>query len=318
MCGRALLPSSCAGAPHWVFEGDFFQLPPVGLGKVPSVCFAFQTQAWREAVNRVVVLRRVFRQKEDDFVRILQEVRDGEVSPRTNHVLLGLSTATLTSAPGIEPTRLYARNRDVDAMNNERLIQLPGEETTFRAKDWGARPELSMLQRNCPAPETLTLKKDTQVILLKNLDPANGLVNGTRGVVIDFRAPDLVRACTCTGGPGAAHRRLTRAPLRLERGGGRRQPRPDAPAARGQVPRKPGADAGAQARPGVVDGGGRRPEEGGAQAGAPEACADTLAPCTRRGCGRVHLPPRLTFPLRAFPLPATARPGPSASTRARA
>lgn len=191
-----------------MLTGDFFQLPPVGLGKSPSVCFAFQTQAWREAVNRVVVLRQVFRQKEDDFVRLLQEVRDGAVTPRTTSVLTGLSTATLASAPGIEPTRLYARNRDVDAMNNERLIQLPGEETTFRAKDWGARPELGMLQRNCPAPETLTLKKDTQVILLKNLDPANGLVNGTRGVVIDFRAPDVVRYC-CTPSPMSP---LTHAP----------------------------------------------------------------------------------------------------------
>lgn len=41
--------------------------------------------------------------------------------------------------------------------------------------------------KNCPATETISLKKGAQVILLKNLDPEAGLVNGSRGVIIDFR-----------------------------------------------------------------------------------------------------------------------------------
>ena len=41
--------------------------------------------------------------------------------------------------------------------------------------------------KNCPATETISLKKGAQVILLKNIDPENGLVNGSRGVIVDFQ-----------------------------------------------------------------------------------------------------------------------------------
>ena len=40
--------------------------------------------------------------------------------------------------------------------------------------------------KHTQAPEKLSLTKGCQVMLLYNLDIANGLVNGSRGIVIDF------------------------------------------------------------------------------------------------------------------------------------
>lgn len=52
---------------------------------------------------------------------------------------------------------------DVDRVNSEQLAHLPGEAHTYRARDAGSEPELTMLQKNCQAPELLVLKEATQV-----------------------------------------------------------------------------------------------------------------------------------------------------------
>lgn len=60
---------------------------------------------------------------------------------------------------------------------------------------------VQFLEQNCPAESTLRLKKDSQVILLANIDPGKGLVNGARGVVLGFtQAPPhypIVKFRTC-------------------------------------------------------------------------------------------------------------------------
>lgn len=46
-----------------VATGDFFQLPPVTQGG-KDVFFAFQSDAWKESIERTVILTQVFRQKD--------------------------------------------------------------------------------------------------------------------------------------------------------------------------------------------------------------------------------------------------------------
>lgn len=46
---------------------------------------------------------------------------------------------------------------------------------------------LKQLQKSCQAPDRLQLKVGTQVILLKNISVDMGLVNGSRGVVVEFK-----------------------------------------------------------------------------------------------------------------------------------
>lgn len=42
--------------------GDFFQLPPVTKGVVPT--FAFEAKAWKNCIDHTVNLTQVFRQKD--------------------------------------------------------------------------------------------------------------------------------------------------------------------------------------------------------------------------------------------------------------
>lgn len=78
----------------------------------------------------------------------------------------------------------YPLRKELEAANYGKLAALSGESITYKAIDSGNE----YLLKNCTAPAEITLKVDAQVMLTKNLSPA--LVNGSRGVVSDFRLYD--------------------------------------------------------------------------------------------------------------------------------
>lgn len=86
----------------------------------------------------------------------------------------------------IEPTVLLTNKADVQRTNEERLARLPTAPRALVAEDRGSGSLLAALQNTCPAPSKLTLKVGAQVILLRNLQVAKGLCNGSRGVVLRF------------------------------------------------------------------------------------------------------------------------------------
>jgi len=133
------------------------------------------------------MLQAVFRQRDQAFVALLNALRSGRAGKEEQRALGRAGSGVAAAvARGEEPTRLFARNRDVDAMNATRLSSLAGELVELEAKDGGQEPFLSTLQRNCAAPGRLGLKLGAAVMLLKNLDVEAGLVNGATGRVVDF------------------------------------------------------------------------------------------------------------------------------------
>jgi len=166
-----------------VLCGDFFQLPPVNLKKGG---FAFQAECWNEILQCSILLKKIFRQSGDTvFMDILNEARIGELSEKSVRMLRSCTHSSL--GQGMKPTLLECRNREVDFANQREMKNLPGEEFVFSARDKAiSKPHLAQL-KNCSATEKLILKVGAQVLLLKNLDQENGLVNGSRGVIVDFR-----------------------------------------------------------------------------------------------------------------------------------
>lgn len=88
------------GGLQLVMCGDFFQLPPVGLGK--SCTFCFQSETWREIFYNssssghgsnenppaeMIFLHKGFRQNDNTFLRVLNELRRGVVSRKTEEIL---------------------------------------------------------------------------------------------------------------------------------------------------------------------------------------------------------------------------------------
>ena len=178
--------------------GDFYQLPPVvkktGLdGEINEdmeAFFSFECLAWKETIQQTIILKEVFRQKGDQvFIDMLNEMRDGRISDRTVREFQRLSRP-LSCPRGIVPAELYATRYEVENANKRRLQALPGSESRYRAIDTGTLPEpqKSTLLANFLAPQELSLKKDAQVMCIKNFDET--LVNGSLGTIIDFMDKD--------------------------------------------------------------------------------------------------------------------------------
>jgi ATP-dependent DNA helicase PIF1 len=82
--------------------------------------------------------------------------------------------------------RLTPRSQPRTEENARRLASLPGPSYIARAQDSGHAWALKKEESWTNAPATLELQQDAQVVLLKNLDTSQGLVNGSRGVVVGF------------------------------------------------------------------------------------------------------------------------------------
>ncbi|CAO3579342.1 unnamed protein product [Absidia cylindrospora] len=157
-----------------IVTGDFFQLPPVKTSG-----FAFEAKTWSSVIKKTVVLAHVFRQKDPEFVDVLNEMRIGLLSQKAMQLFRSLKRPLPGSS--IVPTELYPVKHQVERSNNMRLEALVGSVHEFRAMDTGLEPKKL---ENCIAPAILRLKENAQVMLLKNMDAS--LVNGSLGIVVGF------------------------------------------------------------------------------------------------------------------------------------
>ncbi|XP_076838064.1 ATP-dependent DNA helicase PIF1 isoform X2 [Brachyhypopomus gauderio] len=163
--------------------GDFLQLPPVTKGtEKPSFCF--QARSWRKCIHVSMELTEVRRQTDQSFISLLQAVRVGRVTQDITTKLLK-SANNCIEKDGILATRLCTHKDDVELTNDNKLKQLPGSLRTYEAVD--SDPVLvKVIDAQSPVGQVVQLKVGAQVMLTKNLDVQRGLVNGARGVVLDF------------------------------------------------------------------------------------------------------------------------------------
>ncbi|HVS79832.1 MAG TPA: AAA family ATPase [Candidatus Paceibacterota bacterium] len=165
-----------------VLCGDFFQLPPVArMGE--EALSAYHSDAWANMGIHVCYLEEQWRQKDDEMIRILRAIRGNDVTDDVYESLRARDNAALPR--GIQPTRLYTHNIDVDRINDQHLSELEGETHEYRMRSKGNPALVEALKKSCLAPEVLTLKTGTRVMFVKNNFDA-GYVNGTLGVVTGF------------------------------------------------------------------------------------------------------------------------------------
>lgn len=167
-----------------IVVGDFLQLPPVNKHSQESF-FCFESQAWNEADFKNVILEKNYRQNDGKFLKILSNLRKATLDDE--------DVATLNSRikmPNLEaeikPTIIVTHNAQVERINNHKIQQINEETKVFSVNCEGSDRDVSFLQRNCLAPETLKLKIGAQVMMLKNSYQKQGIYNGSLGIVRDF------------------------------------------------------------------------------------------------------------------------------------
>ncbi|KAM6327158.1 ATP-dependent DNA helicase PIF1 [Podargus strigoides] len=175
------------GGIQLIICGDFLQLPPVCRANEETK-FCFQAKSWRKCIHINMELTEVRRQTDTTFVSLLSAVRLGRCTEEVTRLLMQ-TTTNRSEHDGILATRLCTHKDDVEITNERRLQQLSGEVHTFQALD--SDPMLvKLIDAQCPVGGRVELKLGAQVMLAKNLDVSQGLVNGARGVVVGFESEE--------------------------------------------------------------------------------------------------------------------------------
>ena len=167
--------------------GDFCQLPPVskGGGGVP---FCFRSEVWAQLNLTTVMLTELVRQIDDpDFQRVLEAVRWGSCDEETFALLK--SWIRRPGAGGeVRPTRLYSTNVDVDTINNNEYDKLIAQDPDVERRSYetvyGSAASKAWA-KSCKVPEYVRVCVGAQVVVTWNVNQACGIVNGTRGIVVE-------------------------------------------------------------------------------------------------------------------------------------
>ena len=139
-------------------------------------------------------MKEVMRQADQDFVRVLNKIRVGNVD---DEVCATLRSRCISDDETIEDALyLFSSNEKVRQMNERKLRDLPGDLVTFNAVDrrrGGHAPSLPFdftssenYHETGNLATSLKLKVGARVQLTQNLDISDGLCNGALGKVISM------------------------------------------------------------------------------------------------------------------------------------
>ena len=175
------------GGKQLLLVGDIYQLEPVIkeddrqlLRPFYPSCFFFDAHVFREMQLIAVELRKVYRQRDAQFISLLDHIRTSHVSDSDLRLLNAQVNAEIGTEEGRLSITLSGRRDTVDYINEKQLNTLPDESTIFYGHIEGEFPESSL-----PTPIELEVKTGAQVLFIKN-DKERRWVNGTLGTIIGF------------------------------------------------------------------------------------------------------------------------------------
>jgi ATP-dependent DNA helicase PIF1 len=110
-----------------IFLGDFYQLPPIGDRDDPETMkFCFESDQWYETFEKenTVQLKKIFRQTDKIYTKILNQIREGRLSRSSYDILTSLVGRKVASDVTVQPTKLYPTRNSVDSINKTKMTEL--------------------------------------------------------------------------------------------------------------------------------------------------------------------------------------------------
>ena len=212
-------PNIPFGGLQVIFSGDFYQLPPVMSqdDEKEASMFCFEHPLWYQLFpqENQIILKSIFRQDEEQFLKVLKYVRRGKITHSTKATLESRvfnkeqleeirKTKVLTI---INPykrdsdlinAKCYKELGDVEKNNYNIKFLKPSKKKEEAIEDElhnlmlssnaSLKHDYEFLANNIMAEKSLELKVGTHVMCIANIDlnSENQIANGSQGIVIGF------------------------------------------------------------------------------------------------------------------------------------
>lgn len=178
--------------------GDLQQLAPVVkphewdlLREYYKTAYFFSSNAFQEANVVPIELKKIFRQSNEEFVQILNEMRNNKISETSLQRLNEHYLPEFEPSEGEGYITLTTHNRNADAINNKKLEALEAETKSYYAKVQG-----DFNEGHLPNDELLKLKEGAQVMFIKNdSSPEKNYYNGKIGIVKELTVDSVFVVC---------------------------------------------------------------------------------------------------------------------------
>ncbi len=158
------------GGVQLLYIGDLFQLPPVAINEEWQLLkdlyrspFFFDSNVIQQSPPLYIELKKIYRQRDDTFIDILNNIRNNCCTETDLAHLHQYYKPEFISLEKESYITLTTHNDKATQINNAELRKLPGKLCSFKA-------EISreFNERSFPAEEVLQLKKDAQIMFIKN------------------------------------------------------------------------------------------------------------------------------------------------------
>lgn len=184
------------GGVQLLMIGDLQQLTPVVtpedeviLQRYYDTSYFFGSKALRSISYVTIELTHVYRQQDEEFITLLNNIREGQVSETDLKRLNERFNPNFEPEVGSDYIRLTTHNKMAESYNEVQLHNLPSKACTFTAEADGNFPEY-----NYPADFKLTLKRGAQVMFIRN-DNNGRYYNGRIGHVTHIDNEKILVLC---------------------------------------------------------------------------------------------------------------------------